>query len=194
MDNIKQNVQIYRKRIDAFKVQRSLLENDAKEREEKQIILQQTLNNHEKARSIAQTVAENTQQKIEFHINNLVTTALAAVFPDPYEFKLRFIQRRNKTECDLLLVKNEQEIDPFSAAGGGVIDVLSFALRTAIWSIKKTRNTFILDEPMKFVSIDLQAKCSEMLKTISEKLHLQMIIVSHLPEMIRSADKIIEIK
>ena len=146
------------------------------------------------ARSIVQIVAESVQKEIEFQISNLVTTALASVFPDPYEFKLSFVQRRNKTECDLLFIKNGKECDPFSASGGGAIDVANFALRIAIWSIKKTRGVFLLDEPFRFLSVDLQEKCSAMMKEISEKLDIQIIMISHLPEIIGSADKIYKVE
>jgi DNA repair exonuclease SbcCD ATPase subunit len=120
--------------------------------------------------------------------------AMASVFPDPYEFRVRFIQRRNRTECDLFFVKNEEECDPLTAAGGGAVDVAGFALRVAVWSLKKTRNVFILDEPFRFLSVNLQAKCSAMMKEISDKLKVQVILVSHLPNIIESADKVFKIE
>ena len=159
------------------------------------ITLQETeLSDCQKARAIVQKVAEDCQKKIEFQISNLVSLALASVFPDPYEFKVSFVQRRNRTECDLLFVKNDEECEPLTAAGGGVVDIASFALRVAIWSLKKTRPTFILDEPAKFVSVDLQSKVSAMLKELSEKLKIQIIMVSHLPEIVWSADKIFRVE
>ncbi len=159
------------------------------------ITLQETeLSDCQKARAIVQKVAEDCQKKIEFQISNLVSLALASVFPDPYEFKVSFVQRRNRTECDLLFVKNDEECEPLTAAGGGVVDIASFALRVAIWSLKKTRPTFILDEPAKFVSVDLQNKVSAMLKELSEKLKIQIIMVSHLPEIVWSADKIFRVE
>lgn len=157
-------------------------------------VKEKELDNCRKARSFVQIVAEETQKKIEFQISNLVTTALAAVFPDPYEFVARFVQKRNRTECDLLLIKNGKECDPLSSTGGGVVDVAGFALRVAIWALKKTRAVFILDEPFKFVSVDLQTKCSLMLKEISEKLKVQILMVSHLPNIINSADKVFQIE
>ena len=152
------------------------------------------LENCQKARIIVQTVAEQTQKKIEYHISNLVSMALASVFPEPYEFALRFVQRRNKTEADLLFMKDGNEGDPVDISGGGALDVASFALRVAIWSIKPTRNTLILDEPGKFISRDLQEKFSGMIKHLSTKLGIQFIIVSHVPEIQESADKVFEIK
>ncbi len=163
---------------------------EAKSNLEKEEIL---LDNCQKARAIVQTVAEQTQRKIEYHISNLVSMALSSVFPDPYEFALRFVQRRNKTEADLLFVKDGKEGYPLDMSGGGPIDVASFALRVATWSIKSTRRTMVLDEPFKFVSRNLQSKCSDMIKHLSSNLGLQFIIVSHIPEIMEAADKVFEI-
>jgi ABC-type glutathione transport system ATPase component len=151
------------------------------------------LENLQKALIIVQKVAEETQKQIEYHISNLVTMALSSVFPDPYEFSLRFVQRRNKTEADLIFSKNGNEGDPMEVSGGGALDVASFALRAAVWSLKPTRRVLIMDEPFKFVSRDLQPKCFDMMKMISEKLGIQLIVVSHVPEIIDKADKVFEV-
>jgi DNA repair exonuclease SbcCD ATPase subunit len=79
---------------------------------------------------------------------------------------------------------------PMDCAGGGPIDVASFALRLMYWTLNKTRPIFVLDEPFKFVSVDLQPKCSEMLKMMPDKLGIQIVMISHLPEIIAAADKI----
>ena len=148
-----------------------------------------------KAREVAQEVATSTQVKIEFHISNLVTMALASVFPDPYDFRLQFVQRRNKTEADLIFSKGDNETDDIlNSGGGGVSDVASFALRIALWSIKKTRSTFILDEPFKFLHNPVyQEKASEMIKEISRKLGIQIIMVSDQDNIINAADKVIDV-
>lgn len=148
------------------------------------------------ARSIVQTVAENTQKHIEYHISNLVSMALASVFPDPYKFDLRFVQRRNKTEADLIFSKNGNETDDIlNTGGGGVADVASFALRIAQWSIKKTRPVLLLDETFKFLHNPVyQEKASEMLKEISDKLGIQIILVSDQDSLINAADKTIKLK
>lgn len=146
------------------------------------------------ARIIVQTVAEETQKKIEYQISNIVSLALVSVFPDPYECKLQFVKRRNKMEADILFLKNENEGKPIEIAGGGTLDVASFALKTAIWAIKPTNNVMILDEPFHFLSRDLQSKCSQMIKMIQEKMKIQFIIVSHIPEITESADRIFNVE
>lgn len=146
-----------------------------------------------KARALVQDVAQRTQQKLERHVAGLVTTAEAAVFPEPYGFGVEFVQRRNKTECDLYFVKDGERLDPVSSSGGGALDVAAFALRCAFWSLKRTRPVIVLDEPFRFVSHDLQSRCGMMLKTISERLGLQVLMVSHLPNIISGADRVLRV-
>lgn len=147
-----------------------------------------------KAREVINIVAKETQQQLEMRITNIVTMALAAVFPDPYEFKLVFNERRNQTEADLLLVRDGEELSPVEGAGGGVLDVVSFALRIAVLLMSNHRRIIILDEPFRHLSADLQPKASEMMKMLSDKLGIQFIMVSHEEGIIDCADNIITIK
>jgi len=145
-------------------------------------------------RTLFQKSAQDTQQKLEFHIGNLVSTALAAVFDDPYEFQLEFVLKRGKTEADLWFVRNGEKMKPVDASGGGTVDVASFALRAAFWSLtKKTRPLFFLDEPFKHLSSGLQQKAADMLKMLSEKMGLQIVMVSHIEKLIENADRKFEI-
>ncbi len=180
-----------RKKYDQMIGERNLLQKQLETLQAALSAEENKLDIAQKARAIIQTVAEQTQKQIEYHISNLVSLALASVFPDPYEFKIQFVQRRNRTEADLIFIKDGNEGTPIDVSGGGPLDVASFALRASIWSIKPTRNVLILDEPFGFVSRDLQYKCSEMVKMISEKLNVQIIMVSHIPELIAKADKVV---
>lgn len=146
-----------------------------------------------KAREIISKVAVETQKNFEVQISSIVSMALTAVFPDPYEFLLRFETRRNQTEADILLVKNGEEVDPEDSVGGGVMDIVSFALRVAVVILRQKRQTIILDEPFKHLSADLQGKASEMLLMLSKELSIQFIIVSHEDGIVECADRIFSI-
>jgi len=147
------------------------------------------LKSSEKALIIVQEVAKETQKALEYRISNLVTTALSAVLPEPPEFVVRFEIRRNQTECDLLIKEGDFEQRPADGSSGGSIDIASFALRIARWSLNKNRPVFLLDEPFRNVSPDLQHKVSDMLKMISEKLGIQILMVSHAQNINVSANK-----
>jgi len=141
------------------------------------------------ARTFIQEVAKATQKGLEVHIGNIVTMAMQSVFENPPEFVVRFESRRGQTECDLLFRTGTEDLRPIDSSGGGVLDVVSFALRISLWTLRKNESVFILDEPFRNVSPDLQGNVSEMVKLISKRLNLQIIMVSHAEDINQSADK-----
>jgi len=157
--------------------------------------LKGSLRRHERAREIIREVGLATQQQLQFHISEITSLALEAVFTNPYSLVAEFVQRRNKTECDLFFERNGEKIDPLTASGGGAVDVASFALRVASWSMSSphSRNVLLLDEPFKHLSTELLPKAGEMIKQISEKLGLQIIMVTHSEELADTADKIFKV-
>lgn len=163
------------------------------DREKSRESLEKRIANVLAAQKIAQSVAEETQQNLGSHLSNIVTKAFQAIFDDPYEFGVRFESKNNKTACRLFFTKNGKEVNPFFSSGGGAIDVASFALRQAVWAIQPNRPVFILDEPFHFLSRDLQHKAGALLKMFSESFGVQIIIISHVQEIIDSADKVFEV-
>ena len=155
----------------------------------------EALHANEQAREIMRLVGQKTQEQLSFHISDITSLALGAVFNDPYRLIVDFVQRRNKTECDLLFERDGDTMDPLDSAGGGAVDVAAFALRIASWSMTfpKLRNTIILDEPMRFLSADRQQSASEMIKELSKKLNIQFIIVTLETTLASWADKTFEV-
>jgi len=138
----------------------------------------------EKALVLAQTVAQQTQQELEFRISDIVTSSLASVFDDPYEFKVRFDIKRGKTEAALLFTRDGMEIDPMTASGGGVIDIATFALRIACYLISSPRPApvMLFDEPSKYLSERYRSSFADLLTNMSSKLGIQFIFVTHCPD------------
>ncbi len=145
------------------------------------------------AKQLVLAVAEQTQQNIGTRISNLVSLALASVFDEPYEFLIEFVQRRGVTEADLFFVKDGNRLEPMAASGGGAIDIASFALRVAVWSLNKTRPVLLLDEPFRNLSQDLHDRAGIMVQELSRKLGVQIIMVSHSQAIIAGADQVIKV-
>lgn len=173
-----------------------LLEEQLSEAQSKLESDSKHMENATKARAVLQTVAAATQSKLEFHISNLVSMALAAVFPNPYVFQLKYAIRRRQTEADLIFAKNDNETDDIlSTGGGGVADIASLALKIASWSLQKNRPTLILDEPTKFLhNPSYEEKASFLLQELSNEVGLQIIMVSDQSKMIAAADQEIHIE
>jgi len=155
---------------------------------------------HELAQTIIREVGLKTQQQLQFHISEITSLALSAVFNQPYELIAEFVERRSKTECDLYFKRNDSKVDPLSASGGGVIDVTAFALRVASWSMRRpsTRPVLILDEPFKSLKgKDANRRVLEMVRQVSKELGLQIIMVNdeRIPreEIIEMTDRVFEV-
>lgn len=148
----------------------------------------------EEAQTVIQKVAQMTQDEIKFHITDIANLAMAAIFDAPYEMSVDFTVKRGKVDAELFFTRLGHRIDPLKEAGGGVVDIASFALRLALWCLKsrgsKTRNTIILDEPFRFLSQDLQPKASVMVGELSKRLNMQIIMVTHNESLIEAADKV----
>lgn len=182
--------------LERRKGQHRQLSSDLASTEEKVKELSARIEDIGEAQAIIQTVAKATQELLEYHISELVSLALASVFPDPYKLKLVFELRRGKSEADLLFVKKGAEpVSPMEASGGGAVDVAAFGLRLSLWSLQnpRSRPTLIFDEPFRYLSRDLQQKASQMLREISMRLGIQMIIVTHEPNLLESADRVFEV-
>jgi len=155
----------------------------------------------EEAQTIIQNVAQLTQQELEYHVSELVTLALAGILPDPYTLDVEFVQRRNRTECDLYFTRNGKQVDPMNGSGGGAKNVGAFGLRVSLWSLApvRTQNVLILDEPFSGLKgEEANCKAIQMVKTISEKLNLQIIMISDervpMADIEAGADKVIRIE
>jgi ABC-type uncharacterized transport system YnjBCD ATPase subunit len=151
---------------------------------------------HEQAKEVVRKVGLATQQQLEYHFSDVVTSALEAVFPSPYSLSVKFVERRGKTECDLGFEREGEILDPLAATGGGAIDVASFALRIAAWSMQRPRpaSLLVLDEPFRHLSSDLQDKAGAMLRELSTKLRLQMLLITHEERLEGAADRLFEVR
>lgn len=135
----------------------------------------------------AQTIAEDVQRKAHARISRAATACLEAVFgEDSYELRIEFERKRGRTEARAVLVDGEgHELDPMGAVGGGVVDVVSLALRLTALRLARParRQLLVLDEPLKHLSRDRRPAARELIRQIAEEDGVQVILVTHQPEL-----------
>ena len=151
----------------------------------------------EQAQAFLQKVAQDTQEQLKIHVEDIVQLALDAIFPDKYTFEIQFNISYGKTTAELVFISKQSGhiVDPMIASGGGVVDVCSFALRLACWTLSRgIDKVIILDEPFRFLSKNLQERAGTLLKELSLKLGIQIILTTHLDALIDAADKTINVK
>jgi DNA repair exonuclease SbcCD ATPase subunit len=169
------------------------LQSDKKETELNISDLEEERNKIEKSRNIINIVAKQTQEQFSLKISDLVSSALESVFDNPYTFHAEFINRRNRTECDLYFMRDGYRRSPMDASGGGVVNVASSALRIGLLMLSRYRKVLILDEPTKDLhSKKLKKRMSNFLKEVTKKAGIQLLVFSgdEDAELISGANKV----
>lgn len=125
-----------------------------------------------------QKAARDTQDQLKVRIEDVVQSSLDAVFPGSYTFRTEFVARRGRTELDMWLDKDGTRMDPLDSNGGGVVDVLSLALRVCCLTMSRNARVLLLDEPFKFIRGRARQRLGDMLSRLSRKLGIQVIMVA----------------
>lgn len=128
-------------------------------------------------------------------IEAIVTTCLDLVFSSKMEFKIELSQLRGKNSAEFFIIEMDEDkkytYKIEDTRGGGVIDILSLALRIAfILKIHPPiKGPIVLDEPAKHVSDDYVFNIADFIKKISEEFGKQIIIISHNEHLASIGDK-----
>lgn len=180
--------------LDKQRGSKSILDSQLSEQSAKRDSLKRDLPNIEEAQALLQKVAQDTQSQLQYHLEDIVNTGLETCFPETYNSHIDFILKRGKTECDIYLTDYQgNRVDPLQDNGGGLADIVAFSLRLACWTIGSSDNVLVFDEPFKFLSADLKPLAGELLQTLSKKMNLQILCVSHDESLIDIADKTFKI-
>ncbi len=185
-------LQSYRLRLTQMLSEYRHAQQTVADEEERLVVAHREQLEAEEAQGILQEVAEAVQHAAHAKIAGVVARCLKAVFGDnAYTFSIRFEQKRGTTEAVLVLSRDGYEIDPTEAAGGGVLDVVAFALRLIRITLTGQRRLLVLDEPFKYVSANYREAVRELLLKLTTEMKFQIVLVTH-DEQFR-AGKVIEI-
>lgn len=185
MGEIPERLVAYRREIDALLHRLAAEEKVLLDLRAQRGSTAQSLENTERARLVAQGVANQIQERSCKTIAAVVSRCMRAIFDEPYEMRVTFLRRKNRTEVHLSFARDGLEIDPTSATGGGVVDVASFALRLAalLMSRPPRRRLLLLDEPFRFVSAQYRPRVAQMLEMVAKEMRVQIIMVTHAEEL-----------
>lgn len=146
------------------------------------------------AQRILSEALKMTYWEFKTQSEKLVTAAFGDVFKQrSFKFLVTIDASSSKSRPTIKFEVEEEGdpelYDPEKDKGGGFLDVLSLALRIAMWAFQeeKTRPTLLLDEPMKFAG-SLIEDVVEFIIRINKLLGIQFIIITHMSEMAQMGD------
>ena len=178
-------------RYDRLSIKKELLEKELKAKTFSLSVLNRKLKNHEQARAIFTRLSKQLQTEAKKHIENLVTLAVQAVFDNRYSYHLVYEEKRGVMTCTPTVKIGNEEYIPKEDEGGGMQDIIGFIQKIVLWSIQvpRSRNFILLDEPFRFCG-ELTLKALQLVQKLSQKLNLQILIITHEPEIANVCDRV----
>lgn len=153
-------------------------------------LLDQNVKDLTKVQEIFNVVGVLAQAEVKDIIEHLVTDALQFVFGEEYGFVIENQISRNQPESHFYVSKGTQRFSLREELGGGVVDVVSFALRFVCWAIQidRTEPIMFFDEPLKYVDKERLPLLQHMIKEMTTLLNVQTIMVTHEQGLVDVAD------
>ncbi|AEE96014.1 ATPase [Mahella australiensis] len=196
LDDIKQ---LYRRAQDVYMTEKSkcdqllaMRQQVQKQKEE----AQKQLDILEKTRILLDHAADFARQQAKNQIERLVTSCLQFIFQSDIRFEIELSELRKRPEAEFYVISNYQgdtmKVRPQESRGGGVVDIISLAIRIAMLQSYNPpiAGPLVLDEPAKHVSEEYINNVSEFLKEISRTFGRQVIMVTHNRVLSEVADRI----
>lgn len=141
--------------------------------------------------------SESIRQKLKDKLESLVNMALKRVFPDK-EMKFMIVANPTKSNLhyDLYIDTDGNITSLYDSKGGGCLDIITLCLRISYLRMLRgsLRQTMILDEPFKNLDSTRLMLAIDWLKTISEEMKIQFLIITHIPELIEIVENCFEFK
>ncbi|MGE5543912.1 MAG: ATP-binding protein [Bacillota bacterium] len=143
----------------------------------------------EKLRQVARLfvmAGDYARQESKETMERLVTNALKMVFMGDHIFHIDVEERAERSEAEFSVASTyggEQVVqnDPRDSRGGGIVDVISLALRVALLETSRPPldGPLILDEPGKHISEQYVRQVADFLNAVCSSFERQVIMVTH---------------
>lgn len=146
----------------------------------------------QQASTFVTTFINYTNKDMLAKISTLVQSSLQQVFGASYTFRCDSVIRRNQVELDMYVGKNgvERKISE-DGYSGGVADLIALILRVLVWTFTRENRgmpIFVVDEPGRNVDIDNQRKLAALINSLSKKLNIQFINITHCFDVAKISD------
>lgn len=137
-----------------------------------------------KVREVFYVAAEAAREQAQEYVEELVTNALQSVFGPGISFQVQVEEKRERSEAEFLVTTDygggfSVSNRPQDSRGGGVVDVVSLGLRTALLGATGMDGILVFDEPAKHVSDQYSTPAAELLASIAREMGRQVLMVTH---------------
>ncbi|WP_367579283.1 ATP-binding protein [Shouchella patagoniensis] len=174
---------------------KKLLSDRLKKAEAELVEFEDTMDTYEKARILLQQSAEYARKQAKQQMETLVTNALQYVFGPLISFEIELEEHGSRAVAEMFVVSDYEGVKvktkPQDSRGGGVVDIVTLALRVALMETTQPRQAgpLLLDEPGKHVSGEYTHYLYEFLKSLATMFGRQIVMITHNQHLTESGDK-----
>ena len=185
-----------KRRLPEWNAEKKILQNDIETLEKRLDKVVEIKKIREKAKWCFSEAVIMTKREVKEIMDPLVTSALQGIFQEEdYTFVSTFEIKAGRPICVMQVQDGDKE--PFyleEDMGGGLLDIAGIAVIVVMWILEepRSRNSFLLDEPMKNIGIGkevLLERAGQLLSELSKELNIQFIINTHEQEIVAISDK-----
>lgn len=160
------------------------------------------LESSEQAFKVLQKLSERQRNAAKERLEELGTQALQYSMGPNYRMVIEIPDSSRRPQAYLYIIDDETGVktDPLDDNGGGIVDIISIALRLVVLQSYETEHgvpeidgPILLDEPFKMVSKEYIPMLSDFLKKISKDFDRQIIMVTHNEFLAESCESEIKI-
>ncbi|WP_138158907.1 ATPase [Peptoniphilus catoniae] len=185
LDFLNNKIVSLEKEINVARGERSILQAQLDKTQSEIQSLEEYENILSKVIILFQKTSDYGRRQAKTQIENLVTKCLQYILESDIEFTIEISESRDIPQAEFYVISNYDgysiKTKPELARGGGIVDIISIALRIAFMQIHRPeiQGPLILDEPGKHVSDDYIFNLGELLKKSSNMFKRQIIMVTH---------------
>lgn len=145
------------------------------------------------ARLLLLEAGKAARRQVKALLESVVTRALQAVYDETYRFEVDIQDDGKQAEIGFYVICGDPPVreEPTDAMGGGVVDVVSLALRIAFLELcqPKIGGPLILDEPGRHLDKERSPLLGQILTELAHEFGRQVILITHDQALAHSADR-----
>lgn len=165
-----------------------------KEVQESVQVLDEDIQNYDKAIAVLQSFGEARQQELQEKIERLVTHGLQTIFKEDIYFRIKTRPVGKLVAMDFEIATSldgaEVATPVLEARGGGIAAVAGFLLRLVVLLLfgVEARPLLVLDEAFAQVSAEYVPSLAEFIRELVEKTPVQIVLITHTDGFLEVAD------
>lgn len=171
-----------------------LIENKEALLKEKEVV-EKEIDTLDKVSILFQKTAKYAREQGKIQIENLTTRSLNYIFKGDLKFVVDLDEKRNNPWAEFYIEETNEngivKMRPEVSKGGGIVDIVSLALRMSFMENFRPRieGPLILDEPGKHVSEEYNFDLGEFLSQFSDQMNRQIIMITHNSHLANIGDR-----